>query len=277
MHGCYTTTSAFLRNHPHEPSDVTASDDMAAPNPAAEAGTKIQIAEAKAELAVMLTDSFREDINSLRDALQHANQLIATLQDENARLKAALSSADPSYTFDDAPRAPSPAPVSPVAVAPETIRPDMQTVPPEGTIFSNGGAYVAAKTGERATNNVRLKRELNDWTRARGYSVKIFRSRLEKKRAKLIISCILAGAPKYRAGRQETAEEQQQRREMAQEAGGSFRKQRVSRLQDCPLRFTLLEIVPGSGTFVVKHLQDRNTQRCNHGPDHVGLDSDGEI
>lgn len=251
---------------------------MAAPNPAAEAATKIQIAEAKADLAVILTDSFREDINGLRDALQHANQLIATLQSENAKLKAALASAVPDYSFDEPRKEPTPEPVPPAPRAPDFTRPDpdLQTVPPEGTIFSNGGAYTAAKTGERATNNARLKRELNEWTQARGYSVKIFRSRLEKKRAKLIISCVLAGAPKYRAGRQETAEEQQQRRERAQVAGGSFRKQRVSRLQDCPLRFTLLEIVQGSGTFVVKHLQNQNTQRCNHEPSSVAPDSDGD-
>lgn len=250
---------------------------MAAPNPFAEAGTKIQIAEAKAELAVILTDSFREDINGLRDALQHANQLIATLQDENAKLKAALASADPTYSFEEPQKDPTPEPITPVLPrAPDFTRPDMQRVPPEGTIFSNGGAYTAAKTGERATNNARLKRELNEWTQARGYAVKIFRSRLEKKRAKLIISCVLAGAPKYRAGRKETAEEQQQRREKTQVAGGSFRKQRVSRLQDCPLRFTLLEIVQGSGTFVVKHLQDQNTQACNHEPSSVTTDSDGE-
>lgn len=253
---------------------------MASSNPFTEAGTKIQIAEAKAELAVVLTESFRQDINGLRDALQHANQLIATLQNENAKLKAAIASADPTYRFEEEEepqKEATPEPATPVPPRiPDPLRPDMQRVPPEGTIFSNGGAYTAAKTGERATNNARLKRELNEWTQARGYAVKIFRSRLEKKRAKLIISCVLAGAPKYRAGRKETVEEQQQRREQAQVAGGSFRKQRVSRLQDCPLRFTLLEIVQGSGTFVVKHLQDQNTQTCNHEPTSISTDSDGE-
>lgn len=246
---------------------------MAPPNPAAEAETQVEVAQAKAELAVLLTDSFREDINGLRHALQHANQLIETLQTENANLKLALSNADPNYTFEEPQPEPEPTAVSP---DPRVLRPDLLQVPPEGIIFSNGGPYTPAKTGERASNNARLKRELNEWTQARGYSVKIFRSRLEKKRAKLIISCILAGAPKYRAGRQETAEEQQQRRERAQLEGGSFRKQRVSRLQDCPLRFTLLEIIPGSGTFIVKHMGDPNAQKCNHGPAFTTPGSDAD-
>lgn len=250
---------------------------MEAPNPAAEADVKVQIAEAKAELAVVLTDSFREDINGLRDALQHANQLIATLQAENATLKAALVRADPNYNLDqvDPERNPTPVPALDAANrAPCFARPDMQQVPPEGTIFSNGRPYTANKTGERANNNVRLKKELNAWTETRGYSVKIFRSRLEKKRAKLIISCALSGAPKYRAGRQETAAEQQQRRDSADVSGGTFRKQRVSRLQNCPLRFTLLEIVEGSGTFVVKHQMNLGAQRCNHEPTFATPDSD---
>lgn len=269
---------------------------MASRNPAAEADTQVQVAEAKAELAVVLTESFREDINGLRDALQRANQLIAALQSENAHLKAALALADPTYDPDANNQGPSTtnananAPEEGAAAASSSsqattrppaaatfIRPDMQRVPPEGTIFSNGGPYSAAKTGDRATiNNARLKKELNEWTGVRGYSVKIFRSKLEKKRAKLIISCVLAGAPKYRAGRAETADEQQQRRTRLQETGGAFRRQRHSKLQDCPLRFTLLEIVEGSGTFVVKHAMDANAQRCNHEPTCNTPESDEE-
>lgn len=261
---------------------------MASRNPAAEADTQVQVAKAKAELAVVLTESFREDINGLRDALQHANQLIASLQSENAHLKAALARADPAYNLDNGSTVKEDATVQgspPAATAPKAhasatastsspSRPDIQRVPPEGTIFSNGGPYAGAKTGDRAINNARLKRELNEWTQARGYSVKILRSKLEKKRAKLIISCVLAGAPKYRAGRAETAEEQQRRRATLQETGGAFRRQRLSKLQDCPLRFTLLEIVEGSGTFVVKHAMDANAQRCNHDPTCHTLESD---
>lgn len=260
---------------------------MEAPNPAAQADTQVQVAEAKAELAVVLTESFREDINGLRDALQHANQLIDSLRTENANLKAALASADPDHDFEaleDAPRAddePLPAAnnnnkTHPTAATATTTQarlvptsprgPHMQQVPPEGTIFSNGGPYKGLKNGERANNNARLKQEISSWTRARGYEAKIYRSRLEKKRAKLIISCVFAGSPKYRAGRLETAAEEKERRDKAQETGGHFRKQRVSKLLGCPLRFTLLEIVEGSGTFVVKHSLDPSAQRCNHEP-----------
>lgn len=253
---------------------------MASSNPAAEAETKIEVAQAKAELAVVLTESFREDINGLRHALQHANQRIDALQAENASLRLALSHADPNYAHPEQ-QQPGPRPeddAAPAAVVADArvLRADLLQVPPEGTIFSNGGPYMPGKTGERAANNARLKRELNEWTQDRGYSVKIFRSRLEKKRAKLIISCILAGAPKYRAGRQETAEEQQQRKERAQQEGESFRKQRVSRLQNCPLRFSLLEIISGSGTFVVKHTGDPGALKCNHEPSFTGPGSDAD-
>lgn len=277
---------------------------MADQNPAATAVIQVQIAEAKAELAVVLTESFREDINGLRDALQHANQLIATLQTENANLKAALANADPNYTFDSSEKTlgggedeaeevdadgteeevdeeeegeePAAAGKASAKASLSYTRPDMQCVPPEGTIFSNGGPYCPAQKGERANNNPRLKKELNDWTQTRGYAVKVYRSRLEKKRAKLIISCVLAGRAKYRAGRQETAEEEQRRRLEAQSEGRFFRKQRVSKLKDCPLRFILLEIVAGSGTFVVKHSADASAGRCNHAPAPVEVESDEE-
>lgn len=44
----------------------------------------------KAELAVIFTNSFREDINGLHDALQRANELIATLQAGNDTIKGAF-------------------------------------------------------------------------------------------------------------------------------------------------------------------------------------------
>lgn len=259
--------------------------------------SRAEIAQAKAEMAVVLSDSFREDINSLRLALRHANQLIATLQAENASIRAALTHANPAFDFatlrpdpkpcadadavDDAddddddndnpagtPSSRRFAPRIPPVFPP---RPDMQRPPPEGTIFSNGGPYSSSRKGERSIYNKRLKKELNDWTRLRGYTVKIYRSRLEKKRAKLIISCGRAGRPK----KVRSEEEEQQLLEQAHEGGPSFRKQRVSKLSDCPLKFSLLEIVEGSGTFAVKHALDSGAQHCNHGPDPV-LESDVE-
>lgn len=240
-------------------------------------------------MAVVLAESFREDINSLRDALQHANQIITTLQAENASLRAALANnhnslgpshadgthdADAEAADDTINRALLVATQSFLPPPPQLAppRPDMQRPPPEGTIFCNGGPYSSAKTGERSNHNMQLKKELNDWTRVRGYTVKIYRSRLEKKRAKLIISCVLAGRPK----RIRSEEEEHQRREQALEGGALFRKQRLSKLSDCPLKFSLLEMVEGSGTFLVKHVMDPNAQHCNHEPVPVYMDSDNE-
>ncbi|KUI52901.1 hypothetical protein VP1G_10560, partial [Cytospora mali] len=142
-----------------------------------------------------------------------------------------------------------------------------QRPPPEGTIFSNGGAYNPSKT-ERG--NTRLKEELNRWTQARGYGVKILRSKLAGARAKLVVSCVFAGSPRYRDGeRHETAEEEQRRRERARTDGYRFYKKRASKLRDCPMRFMLHEIVPGSGMFVVKHSDAPEHQRCNHEPEPV--------
>lgn len=270
---------------------------------------RAEIAQAKAEMAVVLAESFREDINSLRDALQHANQLIHTIQAENASLRAALAhtgsqrgtpilpspdegtnndnnntnhaNGEHGTAADDAVvnrvllaeaqsfLPPPPPPAKPPYIPP---RPDMQCPPPEGTIFCNGGPYNSAKTGERSNHNAQLKKELNDWTRARGYTVKIYRSRLEKKRAKLIISCVLAGRPT----RVRSEEEEHQRREQALEGGALFRKQRLSKLSDCPLKFSLLEMVEGSGTFLVKHMMDPKAQHCNHEPASTSLDSDND-
>lgn len=253
-------------------------------------------------MAIVLAESFRDDINSLRDALQHANQIITTLRAENASLRAALAHTNSlrpnnnnninnNIDDDDAPN-PTDADadaenINSVLTAaaahtflPPTVpppppppRPDLQRPPPEGTIFCNGGPYSSAKTGERSHHNTQLKKELNDWTRSRGYTVKIYRSRLEKKRAKLIISCVLAGRPK----RIRSEEEEHQRREQALEGGALFRKQRLSKLSDCPLKFSLLEMVEGSGTFLVKHVMDPNAQHCNHEPVPTRfLDSDNE-
>lgn len=261
---------------------------------------RADIASAKAEMAVVLAESFREDINSLRDALQHANQIITTLQAENASLRAALAqnnndsslggdgttttTADADADADAPADADEPInrallaathsfhPTPPLLSHPNAP-PDLQRPPPEGTIFCNGGPYSSAKTGERSNHNIQLKKELNEWTRMRGYTVKIYRSRLEKKRAKLIISCVLAGRPRPTRSEQE----EHQRREQALDGGSLFRKQRISKLSDCPLKFSLLEMVEGSGTFLVKHVMDPNAQRCNHQPvQGIYLESDNE-
>lgn len=301
MFALYEPNKASQSHQRPTPSAVEApAPDQPAQGPpqavAANMASRAEIAQAKAEMAVVLAESFRDDINSLRDALENANQIIASLRAENVAVRAELARlqslrrdidpGDPDAADDD-PAAdndadqppppndatvdqknqPNPMPVR-AAIPP---RPDLNRPPPEGTIFCNGGPYSSAKTGERSHHNTQLKKELNDWTSARGYTVKIYRSRLEKKRAKLIISCQLAGKPK----RVRSAEEEQARRDEG--GGGTYRKQRQSKLSDCPLRFSLLEMVEGSGTFLVKHVMDQNAQHCNHEPFPTLLvDSDNE-
>lgn len=244
---------------------------MANYNVAAQAATQALIAQGKAEIAIALTEQFQKDINGLRDALEHANQLITTLRTENANLKAALGSAVEGYDFNNLPDA-SAASAGGVILA--GANQGLQQPPPEGTIFSNGGAYNPTKT-ERG--NTRLKEELNRWTQARGYSVKILRSKLAGTRAKLVVSCVFAGSPRYREVQNETAEEEQRRRERAQADGYRFYKKRTSKLRDCPMRFMLHEVIQGSGTFVVKHSDAPEHQRCNHEPDAVPEMGEGDV
>lgn len=241
---------------------------MANHNVASQAATQALIAQAKAEIAIALTEQFQRDINGLRDALEHANQLITTLRNENANLKAALADAVEGYDFDNIPDAAA------AGGGGSGGSPELQRPPPEGTIFSNGSAYNPSKT-ERG--NTRLKEALNAWTQARGYSVKILRSKLAGTRAKLVVSCVYAGSPRYREGaaqnqnqnqqQHETAEEERRRRERARADGYRFYKKRTSKLRDCPMRFMLHEVIQGSGTFVVKHSDAPEHQRCNHEPE----------
>ncbi|ROW13522.1 hypothetical protein VPNG_04387 [Cytospora leucostoma] len=238
---------------------------MANHNVASQAATQALIAQAKAEIAIALTEQFQRDINGLRDALEHANQLITTLKNENANLKAALANAVEGYDFNNIPDAGvSGGGIGGADGSGNGGNPELQRPPPEGTIFSNGNAYNPSKT-ERG--NTRLKEELNAWTQARGYSVKILRSKLAGTRAKLVVSCVYAGSPRYREGQHETAEEEQRRKEKARTDGYRFYKKRTSKLRDCPMRFMLHEVIQGSGTFVVKHSDAPEHQRCNHEPE----------
>ncbi|KUI52457.1 hypothetical protein VP1G_11424, partial [Cytospora mali] len=80
---------------------------MANYNVASQAATQALIAQGKAEIAIALTEQFQRDINGLRDALVHANQLITTLRTENANLKVALGNAVEGYDFNNLPDAAS--------------------------------------------------------------------------------------------------------------------------------------------------------------------------
>lgn len=263
------------------------------------APTPAEIASAKADLAVLLTKQFQDDINQLRDALDSANQLVALLKTENATLKGALKDAVEGYDFD----ANIPSITRARNGAPESERAGLMRPPPEGSIFSNGGAC-GRKDG--AKGNKQLMRELNRWTQAHGYKVKIFRSKWNGTKLKLIISCVYGGDPKHHAARR-AEEEVARAREMGFHAfvlqpgpvapmqghsaaaapaqapqtqaqpGGQPgedpqmpakkpRKKMTPRKKDCPMRFYLQELVAGSGTFVVRHSEMSADQRCNHEP-----------
>lgn len=216
---------------------------MAAPN---DVLTDIAVAQAKADIALALTGQFQRELNNLRDALERANKENKLLKAENASLRARLDNGGDADGDDD---------LNALIEEPET---ELGRPPPEGTIFSNGGPYKPSKT-ERA-DTTRLKQELNQWTQARGYSVKILRSKLTGARVKLVVTCVLAGKPNLM--------DEQRRREKAS-LGVRVNKPRVSRLKDCPLRFVLQEIVKDSGTFVVQHSDLPTHQRCNHEPDSI--------
>lgn len=201
----------------------------------------IAVAQAKADIALALTEQFQRELNNLRAALEQATKENKALQTENASLKARLESGDAEGEED--------------LDGLEEAETELGRPPPEGTIFSNGGPYKPGKA-ERG----RLKQELNQWTQARGYSVKILRSKLTGARAKLVVTCVLAGKPNLM--------DEQRRREKAS-TGVRVNKPRVSRLRDCPLRFVLQEIVKNSGSFVVQHSDLPTHQRCNHEPDPI--------
>lgn len=260
--------------------------------------TQAEIASAKADLAVLLTKQFQDDINQLRDALDSANQLAALLKTENATLKYALKEAVEDYDFD--------ANIPPITRArngsagvPESEGWGLQRPPPEGTIFSNGGVYGAKR------DNRQLMQEVNRWTQAHGYKVNIYRSKLSGTKVKMVISCSLGGRSRDLALRREGAEAEAERaRAMGFHAfvfpdlnapqainGGQAqvhqpdslpmeqgdgqnpqapakkpRKKMTPRRKDCPLRFILQELVAGSGTYVVRHSELPSQQRCNHEP-----------
>lgn len=258
--------------------------------------TSAVIASAKADLAVLLTKQFQDDINQLRDALDSANQLVALLKTENATLKGALKEAVENYDFD--------ALVPPITRArnggagvPESERAGLLRPPPEGTIFSNGGAC-GRKAGK---GNKNLMQELNRWTQAHGYKVKIYRSKPSGTKLKLVISCVFGGSPKDRPVAQRAEEDAERARAMGfhawvipqqpvpappqanpaqalaaqsqeqpegdpQAPAKKPRKKMTPRRKDCPLRFYLQELVAGSGTFVVRHSELSANQRCNHEP-----------
>ncbi|POS69052.1 hypothetical protein DHEL01_v212555 [Diaporthe helianthi] len=266
--------------------------------------TQAEIASAKADLAVLLTKQFQDDINQLRDALDSANQLAALLKTENTTLKNALKEVVEDYDFD--------ANIPPVTRArngsagvPESEGWGLQRPPPEGTIFCNGGAYGAKR------DNRQLMQEVNRWTQAHGYKVNIYRSKLSGTKIKMVISCALGGRARDLALRREGAEAEAERAramgfhafvlpdlnapqqaadaapaqaqagqiqfdqaqhmqpdggEASAAAGRKTRKKRAPRRKDCPLRFILQELVAGSGSFVVRHSELPSQQRCNHEP-----------
>lgn len=262
--------------------------------------TPAVIASAKADLAVLLTKQFQDDINQLRDALDSANQLVALLKTENLTLKGALKEANENYDFD--------ANIPPITRArnggvgvPEAERAGLLRPPPEGTIFSNGGPC-GRKAGK---GNKKLMQEVNRWTQAHGYKVKIFRSKPTGTKLKLVISCVYGGSPKDHTALRRAAEEEAERaRAMGfhafvlpeepvampqanpaqaqapqtqaqlegqpegdpQAPAKKPRKKMTPRRKDCPMRFYLQELVAGSGTFVVRHSEMASSQRCNHEP-----------
>ncbi|KAI3391431.1 hypothetical protein diail_7355, partial [Diaporthe ilicicola] len=266
--------------------------------------TQAEIASAKAEIAVLLTKQFQDDINQLRDALDSANQLAALLKAENATLKAALKDAVPGYDFD--------ANIAPItrarngsAAVPETERSGLQRTPPEGTIFSNDAAVGARR------DNRHLMQVVNRWTQAHGYKVKIYRTKPSGTKLRLTVCCVLGGRTRDPAARRAAAERevemaramgfhafllpedpapqpppeqgaQPQLQSEGQPVNGDpqapakkARKKMTPKFKDCPLRFILQELVEGSGTYVVKHTGIPYQQRCNHEP-NVKFATDAE-
>lgn len=203
------------------------------------------VATAKADIALALTQQFQRELNNLRNALEVAHRENLLLKTQNAKLKARLEDGDAEGEDEVDAGADEP--------APSICRP-----PPEGTMFSNGGPYKPSKADR--SESQQLKQELNRWTQARGYSVKILRSKLTGARVKLVVVCVLAGKPHM-------MDEQQRQEKLMQ--GYRINKPRTSKLLECPLRFLLQEIVQGSGTFVVQHSGLETHQRCNHEPDPI--------
>ncbi|KAF3770331.1 hypothetical protein M406DRAFT_325778 [Cryphonectria parasitica EP155] len=207
---------------------------------------QMAVAQAKADIALALTEQFQKELNNLRDALEQATKENKALRSENESLRSRLQVGAAEGEED----------VLLNNLEEEEAEAGTGRPPPEGHIFSNGGPYRPSKN-ERA-DTTRLKQELNRWTQAHGYSVKIMRSKLTGARVKLVVTCVLAGKPNLM--------DEQRRREKAN-MGCRINKPRVSKLRDCPLRFLLQEIVQGSGTFVVQHSDLPTHQRCNHEPD----------
>lgn len=212
---------------------------MAAPNDTA---IDFAVATAKADIALALTHQFQRELNNLRNALENAIKENNFLKTQNAKLKARLEDGD-AEGEDDVD-----------TDAPDT---DICRPPPEGTIFSNGAPYKPSKNGTEAQQ---LKQELNQWTQARGYSVKIMRSKLTGARVKLVVVCVLAGKPHL-------MDDKQRQEKVIQ--GFRVNKPRTSKLLECPLRFLLQEIVQDSGTFVVQHSGLETHQHCNHEPNPI--------
>lgn len=218
---------------------------MATPNPNNPA-IDFAVATAKADVALALTQQFQREINNLRDALETANRENHFLKTQNAKLKARLDRLEDGDAEGE----------DEVDVdEPDT---DICRPPPEGTIFSNGGPYKPSKNDRNDTQQ--LKQELNQYTQARGYSVKIMRSKLTGARVKLVVVCVLAGRPHL-------MNEKQRQEKVIQ--GLRVNKPRTSKLLECPLRFLLQEIVQDSGTFVVQHTGVGSHMRCNHEPDPI--------
>lgn len=215
---------------------------MAAPNDAA---IDFAVATGKAEIALALTQQFQKELNNLRNALENATRENHFLKAQNAKLKARLEDGDAEGEDE-------------VDVDNDQPDTDICRAPPEGTIFSNGGPYKPSKHDR--TEAQQLKQELNRWTQARGYSVKIMRSKLTGARVKLVVVCVLAGKPHL-------MDEKQRQEKVIQ--GFRVNKPRTSRLLECPLKFLLQEIVQDSGTFVVQHSGLASHLRCNHEPDPI--------
>lgn len=207
----------------------------------------LAVAQAKADIALILTTQFQRELNNLRDALERANKENKTLKTENANLKRRLQ----AIPADDADGELD------MNALQEELETEFCRPPPEGAIFSNGGPYIPSRS-DRAHGDV-LKTQLNEWTQARGYSVKIMRSKLTGARVKLVVTCVLAGKPRR------MLDEATRRQRETQ--GYRVNKPRTSKLRDCPLRFHLQEIVQHSGTFVVQHSELAEHQQCNHEPD----------
>lgn len=153
----------------------------------------------------------------------------------------------------------------------------MQHPPREGMLFSNGGPY------HGRDGHAILKRELNKWTRAHGYSVRVLSRNLASRgRVKLTMGCNHARRPREQGTTIATAAttwtvgaennqlpDPQPWSQMQQET--TVGRYRTSHVRDCPLRFMLLQLEPGSGTFIVQHVRSTNatSQRFSHEPDYA--------